>query len=138
MRLACSHYNRIYKLGYVGADGIAKGEEMAFEDATQRVLAFRDERDWEQFHNQKDLAISISLEAAELLELFQWSGSELELSDKVTEAKSELPDIVIYCVYLANSLGTTLEEAINAKIDKNEEKYPVAKAKGSAKKYTEL
>lgn len=111
---------------------------MTFEDATEKALAFRDERAWGQFHNPKDLAISISLEAAELLEKFQWSGAELDAPDKRDGLVEELADVVIYCMYLADSIGVSLADAVSAKIDSNAEKYPAAQARGNSKKYTEL
>lgn len=76
---------------------------MNFEEAVAKALAFREERDWAQFHNPKDLAISVSLEAAELLEIFQWSGNDLVVSAKTDRAKEELADVVIYCIYLADA-----------------------------------
>lgn len=109
-----------------------------FEDAAQKALAFREERDWAQFHNPKDLAISISLEAAELLETFQWSGTDLEVPQKREAMTEELADVVIYCTYLADALGINLADAVCSKIDANAQKYPVSKARGNAKKYTEL
>ena len=111
---------------------------MAFEDSAAKALAFREERDWAQFHNPKDLAISISLEAAELLETFQWSGADLEVSEKHGHMTEELADIAIYCIYLADTLGVDLANAISDKIDANAEKYPVNKSRGSSRKYTEL
>lgn len=113
---------------------------MDFNDAMQKALAFREERDWEQFHNAKDLAISISLETAELLELFQWSGVDVNLDDpdKRAEAEEELADVIIYCMYLADRIGADIPEIVSRKIDKNAAKYPVGKAKGSSRKYTEL
>lgn len=111
---------------------------MSFEEAATKALAFRNERDWTQFHNPKDLAISISLEAAELLEVFQWSGTDLEVANKADRAKEEMADVVIYCIYLANSLGVDLAEAISCKIDSNARKYPIEKARGNARKYNEL
>lgn len=111
---------------------------MTFEEAIQKALKFREERDWEQFHNSKDLAISISLEAAELLENFQWSGTDLEALDKKSKIQDELADVLIYCIYLANQQGIDITEAITNKIDSNAEKYPVDKAKGNSKKYTDL
>lgn len=111
---------------------------MTFEDATEKALAFRDERAWGQFHNPKDLAISINLEAAELLEMFQWSGPNLDVQNKREGMVEELADVVIYCMYLADSLGVTLADAVNAKIDTNAEKYPPAQSRGNSKKYTEL
>lgn len=104
----------------------------------QEVLAFRDKRNWKQFHNPKDLAISIALEAGELLENFQWKTSEAALRDKAGEIKEELADVIIYALLLANELGIDLGEAVRQKIKKNAEKYPVEKAYGSNKKYTDF
>lgn len=111
---------------------------MTFEEASRRALAFRDERDWRQFHNPKDLALSISLEAAELLEVFQWSGTDLEVADRRDRAADELADVAIYCIYMADSLGIDLADAIGKKIDVNESRYPAEKARGNARKYTQL
>ena len=111
---------------------------MTFEEAAEKALAFREERDWAQFHNPKDLAISINLEAAELLEAFQWSGADLEATRKRGRMAEELADVAIYCIYLADALGVDLADAVNAKIDANAEKYPVDKARGNSRKYTEL
>lgn len=111
---------------------------MTFEEVAKRVLAFRDERDWKQFHNPKDLAISLSLEAAELLEVFQWSGNDLEASGKRKHAIEELADVAIYCIYLADAMDTDLCDAIERKLKKNATNYPVQKAKGKSKKYSEL
>jgi NTP pyrophosphatase (non-canonical NTP hydrolase) len=111
---------------------------MDFEKATNKALAFRDERDWEQFHNPKDLAISINLEAAELLEVFQWSGADLKVDSKADRLKEEMADVVIYCIYLADALGVNLADAVSSKIDDNAKKYPIEKARGNARKYSEL
>ena len=111
---------------------------MTFEEAAKKALAFRQERDWEQFHNPKDLAISISLEAAELLEAFQWSGDDLVAASKHDHIAEELADVVIYCTYLADAIGVSLPDAMVAKIDANAQKYPVEKSRGNSKKYTEL
>ena len=111
---------------------------MTFEEATQRALEFRHERDWEQFHNPKDLAISLNLEAAELLECFQWSGADLEASNKKPQISEELADVLIYSIYLANELGIDIPEAICEKLESNGNKYPIDKAKGISAKYTEL
>ncbi len=111
---------------------------MNFEEATAKALTFREQRDWAQFHNPKDLALSISLEAAELLEVFQWSGADLEVTSKTIKAKEELADVAIYCIYMADRLGVDLAEAISDKIDSNSERYPVDKSHSTAKKYTEL
>jgi len=111
---------------------------VTFEEAAEKALAFRAERDWEQFHNPKDLAISISLEAAELLEAFQWSGADTSVPAKQGHMAEELADVAIYCVYLANELGIDLADAMDAKIDANARKYPVEQSRGNSKKYTEL
>ncbi|AWA44571.1 nucleotide pyrophosphohydrolase [Trueperella pyogenes] len=105
---------------------------------TEVINGFRDEREWRQFHNAKDLALSISLEAAELLEVFQWKTSEDAVSAHREELLEELSDVVIYCLQLASDLEANLGEAIVAKLAKNGEKYPVDKAKGTSKKYTEI
>lgn len=102
------------------------------------VKKFRKDRNWEQFHNPKDLAISISLEAAELLEIFQWSGSDLEVSEKKQEMQDELADILIYSIMMADSLGLNLENIILNKLEKNNQKYPVEKSFGKKDKYTSL
>ncbi len=111
---------------------------MSFTEAQNEALAFRDERDWKQFHNPKDLAISLNLEAAELLEVFQWSGTDLEVEAKRDAAQEELADVLIYGIYLADALGVDVTQIIEDKIAKNREKYPEDKAKGTARKYTEL
>ena len=111
---------------------------MLRDETIQRVLNFRDDRDWRQFHNPKDLAISMSLEAAELLEVFQWSGTDLECRDKLGQIREELADVLSYCILMADVCGLDLDEIMNEKVDKNEAKYPVEKARGSAAKYTEL
>ena len=109
-----------------------------FEQVRQAVLAFRDERDWLQFHNPKDLAISLSLEAAELLETFQWSGDDLWCKEKLAEQEAELADVLIYALMLADRLGVDPVEAIAAKLEQNSRKYPADKARGKSDKYTEL
>ena len=111
---------------------------MLRDETIQRVLRFRDDRDWRQFHTPKDLAISMSLEAAEVLELFQWSGADLECRDKLPRLREELADVLSYCILLADVCGLDLDEIMNEKVDKNEAKYPADKAKGRSAKYTEL
>ena len=101
----------------------------------QKILQFRDERDWKQFHNAKDLAIALSLEASELLELFLWKSATEADIDKV---KKELADVLIYAFLLADKYQFDIKEIINSKLQENAAKYPVDKAKGKAKKYTEL
>ena len=109
--------------------------------AIQKLLNFRKYRDWEQFHNPKNLAISISLEAAELLENFQWRDLEESLKfarenkEKISE---EVADLLIYIFYLCNDLGIDFVGAIDKKIEENNKKYPVNKSKGKCNKYNEL
>ena len=111
---------------------------MLRDETIQRVLKFRDDRDWRQFHTPKDLAISMNLEAAELLEIFQWSGTDVECRGKLDKIREELADVLSYCILMADVCGLDLDEIMNAKIDRNEVKYPVEMARGSAAKYTEL
>ena len=111
---------------------------MLRDETIQRVLKFRDDRDWRQFHTPKDLAISMSLEAAELLEVFQWSGTDLVCREKVEKVKEELADVLSYCILMEDIWELDLDEIMNEKVTKNEAKYPVEKARGSAAKYTEL
>ena len=105
------------------------------EEIIERLLKFRNDRDWEQFHNPKDLALAISVEAGELLELFLWKNAE---EAKVEKIKEELADIFAFTFLMADKYKFDVKEIIIEKIKKNEEKYPVAKAKGTAKKYDEL
>lgn len=108
------------------------------EETINKILKFRDDRDWKQFHNPKDLAISISLEAAELLEVFQWSGADVSNNGKQDKIKEELADVVNYCVLMADACELDLDEIIQEKIKINERKYPVEKAKGRSDKYDKL
>ena len=108
---------------------------------TEKIKKFRDERDWKQFHNHKDMALSLVLEAAEVLEHFQWKSTQevdQHAEDCKTEIADELADVAIYSFELADNLGINLSQAIENKIKKNALKYPVEKAKGSIKKYTRL
>ena len=108
------------------------------EETINKILKFRDDRDWKQFHNPKDLAISISLEAAELLEVFQWSGADVSNEGKQDKIKEELADVVIFCVLMADACELDLDEIVQEKIKINERKYPVEKAKGRKDKYDKL
>ena len=108
------------------------------QETIYQILKFRDDRDWKQFHNPKDLAISISLEAAELLEVFQWSGSDTLCEQKKDKIKEELADVINYCVLMADVCGVDMDEIVQEKIKINNEKYPVKKAKGKSDKYSEL
>lgn len=105
------------------------------EEIIQALLKFRNERDWEQFHNPKDLALAISIESAELLELFLWKKAEDAHIEKV---KEELADIFSFAFLLAEKYGLDVKDIVLEKIKRNGEKYPIDKAKGSAKKYTDL
>ena len=105
---------------------------------TDHIIKFRNARDWEQFHNSKDLAIAIGIEASELNEIFLWKTTEeAEQSDKEKIA-DELADIFIYGIMLAHKHGFDIEEIIMNKMKKNGEKYPVEKAKGTMRKYDQL
>ena len=108
------------------------------QETIDQVLKFRDDRNWRQFHNPKDLAISISLEASELLEVFQWSAEDVRCEDKMDRIREELADVLNYCILMADACGLDLDEIIQEKVRKNAEKYPVDQAFGSKEKYTEL
>jgi len=107
---------------------------------TKRIVDFRDARDWKQFHNQKDLALSLCLEAAEVLEHFQWkNGEELEKYCETHKESigDELADVFYWILLMSHDLGIDITEALNRKMKKNEEKYSVEKFKGNHKKYNE-
>ena len=111
---------------------------MISKETVELIKQFRDERDWAQFHNPKDLAISISLEASELLEIYQWSGSDLECEEKLGRVREELADVLSYCILLADRYGLDMDEIIRTKLEKNREKYPKELSRGCKDKYTEL
>jgi NTP pyrophosphatase (non-canonical NTP hydrolase) len=113
-------------------------ESSIFDPLIEDIVNFRDERDWQQFHNPKDLALSLSLEASELLENFQWKTSEEAINDNIENITDEIADVVIYALLISNELKINLEQAILEKIRKNRQKYPVNKSFGSSKKYTEF
>lgn len=113
-------------------------ESSIFDLLIKEIVDFRDERDWKQFHNPKDLAISLSLEASELLENFQWKTSEEAIDKNIDNIKDEIADVVIYALLMSNELEINLEQVIKEKIQKNRQKYPVNKSFGLSKKYTEL
>ncbi|MEY2195401.1 nucleotide pyrophosphohydrolase [Neobacillus sp. BF23-41] len=98
------------------------------KEIQKKILDFRDERDWKKYHNEKDLAISISLEANELLENFQWRNSEEAIAKSEQNIKEEMADILIYLVQLADKMGINLEEEVTNKLVKNAIKYPVSKS----------
>ena len=116
-------------------------QTMSMAKIIEQIRAFRDERDWRQFHNPKDMAIAISVESAELLEHFLWK-KDAEVEKQITERKEqisdEIADIGIYLLELSDNLGINMIAAMERKLAKNAAKYPVEKAKGSNKKYTEL
>ncbi len=111
------------------------------KNLTERVVAFRDARDWKQFHKPKDMALSLALEAAEVLEVFQWK-SESEIDSALPELRErlgeELSDVLYWVLLLAHDAQIDLRAAFERKMEKNETKYPTALAKGSNKKYSEL
>lgn len=104
------------------------------QQTIDRILKFTEDRDWDQFHTPANLAKSISIEAGELLECFQWSDDNYDLQ----AVKEELADVMVYCIDMLDKLKLDADEIINAKMDKNEAKYPVEKARGNAKKYNQL
>ena len=105
------------------------------EKLIELLKEFRDERDWKQFHNPKDLSLALSIEASELLECFLWKSHEDADIDKV---KEELADVFAYALLIADACDLDIEEIVREKIKKNADNYPVAKSKGTAKKYNEL
>ena len=108
------------------------------KETVDDCMAFVEERNWKQFHNPKDLALSLSLEASELLELFQWKTSEEAVAKNREKMKDELADVIVYALDFADVLGFDLNEIITEKMKKNRLKYPVEKAWNSSKKYDEL
>lgn len=114
---------------------------MISDNLRRLLLEFRSERDWEQFHSARTLSIAISVEAAELLEHFQWIP-DAEIADQALERKDEIgeeiADLAILLTYLSHDLSLDMEEIVQAKLKKNAEKYPVEKFKGSAKKYSRI
>lgn len=108
------------------------------KNTIKKILKFRDDRNWKQFHTPKDLALSISIEAAELLEVFQWSGKDLSSEGKIEKIQEELADIINYCILLADVCELNIDEIVKNKISENEKKYPIKTAYGNKTKYTEL
>jgi len=108
------------------------------EKSMAKINQFRDDRNWRQFHNEKDLAISISLEASELLELFQWKQPEEVTTTQLERIKEELADVLIYSYMMADNLNLDIDTIIEEKLEKNNQKYPVEKSKNNKEKYTEL
>ncbi len=106
-----------------------------FEELKSKIKQFSVDRDWDQFHNGKDLAIALSIEASELQEAFLWKNPE---DVKIEKVREELADIFNYAILIADKYNLDIREIVLKKLEKNAEKYPVEKAKGTAKKYTEL
>lgn len=104
------------------------------KETIKRIRDFSIDRDWDQFHSPANLAKSISIEANELLECFQWDENNYDIN----EVKEELADVIVYCQNMLDKLNLDVDEIVNAKMDQNEAKYPVNKAKGKADKYTKL
>ena len=104
------------------------------KETVERIRNFTTDRDWDQFHSPANLAKSISIEANELLECFQWDDNNYDIND----VKEELADVIVYCQNMLDKLGLDVDEIVNAKMDKNETKYPVEKSKGKADKYNKL
>lgn len=111
------------------------------EKLQKRIRTFVDDRDWDQFHNPKDLALSLILEAAEVVEHFQWKN-DAEMSEHIEKSRdevgSELADVLYWVLLLAKKADIDLSDAFEKKMKKNEAKYPIEKSKGNHKKYTEL
>jgi len=108
------------------------------QEDLDKILKFQKERDWKQFHSPKNLAISLSIEAAEILELFQWTKDNNLPEDKRIELKEELANVYYYLLLLAYKSGIDIKKAFKDKMTLNEKRYPVDKAKGNSKKYNEL
>ncbi|MEC8338514.1 MAG: nucleotide pyrophosphohydrolase [Planctomycetota bacterium] len=111
------------------------------QQVVERIRQFRDARDWQQFHHPKDMAAGLAIEAAELMELFLWKSEQEQaeiVETKREQIEDELADIGMFLLELADNLNVDLLTAIEAKIEKNAEKYPVEKSKGRNAKYTEL
>ena len=115
---------------------------MNIEEIQKRLDKFAKDRDWDQFHSPKNLTMALSVEVAELVEIFQWSnsGGLDEIKDPVKRKKieEEIADILIYLIKISGKLDLDLEKIINQKIEKNEKKYPIEKSFGNSKKYTDL
>ena len=104
------------------------------QETIKRIRKFTTDREWDEFHSPANLAKSISIEANELLECFQWSDTDYDLH----HVKEELADVIVYCQNMLDKLDLDVDEIVNMKMEQNETKYPVEKAKGSSKKYNEL
>lgn len=121
---------------YLTAHGLKKNG--LSPQTVRKAIRFRDDRNWKQFHNPKDLAISLSLEAAELLEVFQWSGSDTGCEGRMDKIREELADVINYSILMSDACGLDLDDIVLEKLKRNEDKYPVDLAYGNKAKYTEL
>lgn len=110
----------------------------AYTELNKRIRQFCEQREWSQFHDPKNLAISLQLEASEVLELFQWTKNNQVKPNKENEVADELADVFYWLIMLANHYNIDLVSALSSKMNKNEKKYPIEKARGSSDKYTEL
>lgn len=122
---------------------MAKDQERKIHELKELIKKFCEDRDWDQFHNAKDLAIALSIEASELLEIFRWKSREevkelFENEKKKEDISDEMADVLYFLIRLAQRYDIDLSEALERKMEKNKEKYPIDKAKGSNKKYTEF
>lgn len=111
------------------------------KELAEQIVKFRDQRDWKQFHRPKDLALSLVLEAGEVLELFQWKNEEEAeevVQSKKEDLSDELADALYWILLMSEDFSIDLKQALERKMEKNSAKYPIEKAKGSSKKYTEL
>ncbi len=121
---------------------MVKDTERKIHELKEKIKEFCDARDWDQFHNAKELAIALSIEASELLEIFRWKTHEevdelFKDENKKEEIEDEMADILYFLVRIAQKYDLDLSEALDRKMEKNDKKYPVEKAKGSHKKYNE-
>lgn len=122
---------------------MSKDNERKIHELKDKIKEFCDARDWDQFHNAKELAIALSIEASELLEIFRWKSPEEVKSlfvnpKKKEDIEDEMADILYFLVRMAQRYDIDLSEALDRKMEKNNNKYPVDKAKGSNKKYNEF
>ncbi len=115
--------------------GIMEKKQSDIQEIMEQIISFTEDRDWDQFHNGKDLALALSIEAAELNEAFLWKEAE---EVNINKVKEELADIMNYAFLIAHKYNLEPKEIILEKLSKNAEKYPVSKARGNAKKYTDL
>ena len=109
-----------------------------YQNLVNRIKTFCDERDWSQFHDPKNLAISLNLEASEVLELYQWTKDNQLKPERAEKINEELADVLYWLIMLSNHYHIDLVDALDKKMDQNEKKYPIEKAKGNSKKYNEL